>query len=165
MKTVTGLLPITIGVVLVGVLTWYLLQRGMTVGTWLLAAVLFGHGWVHLVFAFPSPAPEERTGGMDYPFDMSQSWLIGRGLEEGTVRSVGLVLMALTFLGFTLAALSTLGWLVPGGWWPGLVIGSALVSTVMLVLFYSPSLVLGFVINAALLWLVVQGPTESVVSR
>jgi hypothetical protein len=158
MKGVMDLLPIAIGVAVVGAITWFLLDRDIGVGTWLLATLLFAHGWVHLMFVFPTPTPAAATataGGLAYPFDMGRSWLAtGHGLDAGTIRTIGMAVMALTFVGFALAAMATLGWLVPAAWWDGLVIGSALGSTILLVLFFSPGLLLGFVINAGLVWLV-----------
>jgi len=155
MKGIVELMPIGIGVAVVGAVTWFLLDRNIGLGKWLLAALLFAHGWVHLMFVFPAPEPAAATaGGLAYPFDMGRSWLItGSGLDAGTVRTIGMVVMAVTFVGFTLAALATVGWLVPAGWWSGLVIGSAVSSTMLLALFFSPALLIGFVINAAVMWL------------
>lgn len=156
MKAILDLLPIGIGMVLVGAVTWFLLDRNIGFGKWLLAALLLAHGWVHVMFIVPTPETAPATaGGLAYPFDMSRSWLIvNAGLDAGLVRAVGIVLMGLTFVGFALAALATVGWLVPAGWWASLLIGSAATSTLLLVLFFSPALLLGLVINAAL-WLLV----------
>lgn len=156
MKTMTGLLPLAVGIAVVGGVTWYLLDRNVGLGTWLLAALLFAHGWVHLMFVFPKPEPAAATaGGMAYPFDMGRSWLIrAAGLDVGLVRTIGKAVMVATFAGFILAALSTVGVLVPAGWWAGLVVGSAIGSILLLALFFSPVLVLGFAIDLALLWLV-----------
>ena len=38
-------------------LTLYLLGTNPALGSWLLAALLLAHGWVHLMFVFPRPAP------------------------------------------------------------------------------------------------------------
>ena len=156
MKAILDLLPVGIGVALVGAVTWYLLDRDIGAGRWLLAALLFAHGWVHIMFVFPAPEASTATaGGLAYPFDMSRSWLIGNvGLDAGMVRTVGTVVMLITFASFVLAALSTMGWLIPTGWWEGLILGAAATSTLLLVEFFSPALLLGFVINAAL-WVLV----------
>ncbi len=159
MKAITDLLPLAIGVAVVAAVTWFLLDRDWTLGRWLLAGLLFAHGWVHLLFVFPRPAPEAATtaGGTAWPFDLSQSWLVTRvGLDVGLVRGVGLVVMVLVFASFLVAALSGLGVLVPASWWAGLVTGAALGSTLLLALCFSPSLLLGFAIDLALLWLVVS---------
>ena len=151
MKAIIDLLPIGIGVALVGAVTWVLLDRNIGLGKWLLAALLFAHGWVHIMFVFPSPETAPATaGGLAYPFDMSRSWLIANaGLDAGMIRTVGIAVMIVTFAGFQLTALATVGWLVPTSWWAGLMLGSAASSTLLLALFYSPALLLGFAINAA----------------
>lgn len=156
MRAVLELLPIGVGVAVVGVLTVFLLNRDVGLARWLLAALLFAHGWVHVMFAFPTPEPAAAiAGGLAYPFDMSRSWLItGVGLDAGMVRTAGLVVMGATFVGFLLAALATVGWLVPTAWWGGLVLASAAGSTLLLALFFAPALLLGFGINAAVAGLV-----------
>jgi hypothetical protein len=164
MKWALDLLPIGIGVALVAALTWFLLDRDIGIGKWLLAALLLAHGWVHVMFVFPAPEPASATaGGLAYPFDMGRSWLISSaGIDAGMVRTLGIVVMAVTLAGFVLAALSTVGWLVPAGWWAGLVLASAAASTLMLALFFSPALLLGFAINAALSVLVIASVWQPV---
>ena len=156
MRAILDLLPIGIGVALAAALAWFLLDRDVGAGRWMLAGLLLAHGWVHLMFVFPAPEAATATaGGLAYPFDMARSWLVANaGLDVGLVRSIGIVVMVVTFVTFALAALATVGWLVPAAWWTGLIIGGAVASTLMLVLFFSPALLLGFVINAALWWLV-----------
>jgi hypothetical protein len=75
-------------------------------------------------------------------------------MDAGTLRAVGTAAIAVTLVAFLLSALATVGVIVPAGWWTALVIGSALSSTVVLALFFSPALLLGFAINLALLYLV-----------
>lgn len=155
MKSLMDLLPSAIGVAVIGALTWLLLDRNVGAGRWLFAGLLLFHGWVHVLFVFPKPEPAPAPGGgAAWPFDMGQSWLIGNlGLDTALVRSLGVLLVAVVVVAFALAALSTVGVIVPTGWWPGLLIGSALASTLLLGLFSSPMLLLGFVIDLALLWL------------
>ena len=64
------------------------------------------------------------------------------------------VLVALTFATAMLAALATVGILVPTGWWAGLVVATAVGSMLLLALFWSPNLVIGFAVDLAFLWLV-----------
>ncbi len=156
MKGLLDLLPLAIGVALAGLVTWFLLDRNWALGKWLLAALLLFHGWVHVMFVFPQPQGAAATdGGLSWPFDMTRSWLIGgAGLDSGVVRTLGIGLVAIVVVTFLLAALATVGWLVPADWWSGLVIGAAASSTVMLIAFFSPALLLGFGINLALTWLV-----------
>ena len=156
MRIVSALLPLAIAIAAVSGIAWFLLTRGWAAGPWLLALLLFAHGWVHLVFLFPQPQPAEVTAdGLAYPFDMERSWLITRlGLEAGLVRVLGIILMAIIFAASTLAALATVGIFVPAGWWAGLVIASAGASMTMLTVFFAPALLLGYTIDIALLWLV-----------
>jgi len=95
---------------------------------------------------------------------MGGSWLIGAGLDGGLVRSVGTGLMAAVAIGFALAALSSVGLVVPAGWWTGLVVASSVGSLVLLSMFFSPALLLGYGIDVGLLWLVlgsVWSPTAT----
>jgi hypothetical protein len=168
MKTMTGLIPLAIGVAAAGVVTWYALTRDWAIGPWLLAALLFAHGWVHLMFVFPQPDPAAATAGAAaWPFDMAGSWLISAGgVDLGLVRGLGITLMAVVCVGFALAALSTVGLLVPAGWWAGLVVGSATGSLVLLTMFFSPLLLLGYAIDLALVGLVlasVWSPTATAI--
>lgn len=153
MKTATELAPLTIAIGLLGLATWYVLTRGWGIAPWLLAALLFAHGWVHVMFVFPQPEPAV-AGGPAWPFDMGASWLIGAGIDGGLVRAVGTGLMAAVAIGFALAALSTVGVLVPSEWWAGIVVASSVGSLVLLSMFFSPTLLLGYAIDVALLWLV-----------
>ena len=178
MRAITELAPLAIAIAVIGVVTWYLLDRDIGLGKWLLAALLFAHGWVHLMFVFPqAEAASATAGGLAYPFDMGRSWLItALGLDGALVRTIGLVIMVSVVALSMLAALSTIGVLIPATWWAGLVIGSAtwwaglvigsaISSTLLLALFFSPALLLGFAISLALLWLVlgsVWSPTRGI---
>ena len=114
MKVLLELLPVAIGVALAGIVTWFLLDRDIGAGKWVLAALLFAHGWVHMMFVFPAPEATSTASGMVWPFDMGRSWLIANmSLDAGTIRTMGVVVIAVTFAGFLLAVLSTMGWLVP----------------------------------------------------
>ncbi len=151
MKTLAEVVPLAIGVAVVGALTWFLLGRNWALGRWMLAALLFAHGWVHAMFVFP--APTATSEGRTWPFDLGRSWLItGTGIDPGLVRTIAIVVIGITLVAFLLAALSTVGVLVPAGWWRGLIIGSASGSIVLLVAFFSPTLLLGLAIDAVLVW-------------
>jgi hypothetical protein len=150
-KTMAGILPWAVVLVLIGGAVSWLLSREMAAGRWLLAALLIGHGVVHVLFAVPAPAAPD--GGAEWPFNMAQSWAItGAGLDANMVRIVG---VALIVVGFSLAALSTVGIIAPSGWWQPIVAVSAVTSAILLVLFFEPQLVLGLGIDAVLLWVVV----------
>ena len=154
-----ALAPLAIAVAVIAIAVWLMLINDIALGPWLLALLVFAHGWVHLMFVFPKPeSPNATVGRSEYPFDFERSWLILRqGLDAALVRRVGLVVMALTFALSLLAALSTVDLLVPADWWAGPMIAAAVASTVTLVLFFSPALIIGFGINALMVALVVSG--------
>ena len=160
------LLPLAIGVAVIGGITWFALTSGWALGPWLLSALLVAHGLLHVLFVV-RPSGMAASGALAVP-DLGTSWLIGGlGFDARRVRAMSTVLVVIVVAGFFVAALSTLGVLVPTGWWPGLVAGSAVGSIVILTLLVSPSLVLGYAIDLALLWLVVASgwsPSKPVVS-
>jgi hypothetical protein len=154
-----ALAPLAVFVAAAAVGTWLLLVNDVWLGPWLLALLVFFHGWVHLLFVFPKPeSPNAAVGGSEYPFDFERSWLIRRGmLEAGLVRRVGLVVMIVVFVLGVAAALATVGVLVPVAWWGAAMVGCAIASAVLLALFFSPALILGFVIDALMVALVASG--------
>jgi hypothetical protein len=155
MRVVKSLLPLAVGLVIVGGLVGVLISREVVLGEWLLAALLVGHGWVHVMFVSPRPQASAVTaGGPEWPFDIGRSWLIGAGLGPGLVRSIAVVLTAMVLVAFTLAALSTVGLLVPADWWPALILAGAGTSLALLGLVFSPMLLLGVAIDLVLLWVV-----------
>lgn len=152
MKTIQSLLPWTAVLALLAGAIWWLLAREMPAGRWLLAAVLVGHGAVHTLFA--TPAPQSGEPGSAWPFDMNRSWMItGPGLDAATVRALGVALIAVTVAGFALAALSTVPIAVPAGWWQATIGISAVASTLLLLLFFTPQLSLGIAINGTIGWI------------
>ena len=155
MKAVAGVLPWAVVSAVVGGAIWWLLSGEMAAGRWLLAAVLTGHAIVHIFFAVPAPAAENGT---EWPFDLAKSWTVTRaGVPPRTVRNVGIALIAIVVAGSALAALATVGIVVPAAWWQATVAASALASATLLVLVFAPQLALGLAIDAVLLWLVVAG--------
>jgi len=154
-----ALAPLAIAVAVVAIAVWLMLVNDIGLGPWLLALLVFIHGWVHLLFVAPRPAsPNDNLSGSGYPFDFARSWLVSRqGLDLGLVKRIGIAIMAVTFALSTLAALSTVGLLIPIEWWAGLMVAAAAASTVMLTLYFSSALVLGFVNNALMVVLVASG--------
>ena len=65
MKSVTELVPLAIGIAIVGVVTWILLDRNVGLGPWLLAALLFAHGWVPPDVRLPAAGARHRDGRRD----------------------------------------------------------------------------------------------------
>ena len=58
---------------------WLLLVNDVGLGPWLLALLVFAHGWVHLLFVFPKPqSPNDGDREAGYPFDFARSWLVTR---------------------------------------------------------------------------------------
>jgi hypothetical protein len=157
---IRGLGPLAIVALVVGAVTLWLLATNPGVGRWVLAAILFGHGWVHLMFLFPKPgSPEGGKPATDWPFDLRASWLATRtGSGHGAFVAMGRVLVVVTFVLSTLAALATVGIMVPAAWWQGLVIASSVASLAMLVVWFAPMLLLGILIDIALVWLAIGGP-------
>ncbi|MBZ0287930.1 MAG: hypothetical protein K8I30_09975 [Anaerolineae bacterium] len=112
----------------------------------LLGFFLAVHGLIHLGYVTPAPADPK------YPFRLNQSWLIASlHLPEQTVRLLGMTLSIITVLGFALAGLAALGIIVPQAWWQPLTILSAAASLLLLVFFWHTWLVLGVIIDVALL--------------
>jgi hypothetical protein len=75
MNNAYRLLPLAIGVAVVGGLTWVLLDRDVALGRWLLAALLLGHGLAHFAFVVPAPEPA-RTTGAGIGIDAALLWLV-----------------------------------------------------------------------------------------
>ena len=116
-----------------------------------LAVFLAAHALIHVSYLMP--APPRTADGPEWPFAFGRSWLVtGLGVDPALVRSIGMALVILTVASLVAAALSTLGWVMPEAWWPTLVSMGALISALTLAVFFHPWLVLGLVIDGALLW-------------
>jgi len=116
----------------------------------LLAGVLLAHAAIHA--GFVSKRPPEKPGAPPWPFDLGRSWLLSRlGVPAGTVRLVGVALVAATIGGYALAALATLGILPAGAWGATVAVGS-IASLALLLICFHPWLVVGIAIDLLLLW-------------
>ncbi len=106
--------------------------------------MLLAHGLVHLLYLAPD-VPE---------FSIQESWLVPNSAR----RAVALTLIAVTIAAFAVLALAI--WGVPGlvGMWPILAIVAAVVSLVLLIAFWDTRVVLGVVIDVALITLAVTQP-------
>jgi hypothetical protein len=114
----------------------------------IVALLLVAHGLVHV--SYTQAAPPARGTGPAWPFCLEHSWaLTPLGLDATATRAVGLLLAVAIVAGYGLAALAVLG-IAPGAWFGPAVVGASLVSAVMLALFFTPWIVLGFAIDAAL---------------
>jgi hypothetical protein len=155
MRTIRQLGPLAIAVAAIGVITWMLISGHDPIGSWLLAGLLLAHGLIHLMFLIPAPSPAAAAtaGGMAWPFDLGDSWLVPR-TGAGTVMTAGRILVGLIVACSLLAALAIVGIVVPGTLWAPLVAASAGCSLLLLAIGYSPALLVGVAIDVALLWLV-----------
>jgi hypothetical protein len=121
-----------------------------------LAGILVAHALIHV--SYLTPAPPKTADGPEWPFELTRSWLVtGLQLDPALARSLGVALVAVTATLLVAAGLATVGWLLPSGWWSGLVISGAVFSMLTLALFFHPWLILGVAIDAALLWAVLVG--------
>ncbi|HEX2470015.1 MAG TPA: hypothetical protein VHK05_05450 [Candidatus Limnocylindrales bacterium] len=114
-----------------------------------LAAFLFLHGALHV--SYLAPRPPATPGGPDWPFTLERSWLLtASSVAPELTRMLGIALVVVTLAAFTVAAAAMLG-IIPGGLWPvGIALGAGS-SLALLVLFFHPWLVIGVVIDLALL--------------
>jgi hypothetical protein len=116
----------------------------------LLAAFLAAHGLIHV--SYLAPAPPRTAGGPEWPFEVTQSWLVtGLGLDAAAMRPLATVLVLVTAAALLGAAAVALGWLPSSLWLPLLVVGTS-GSLVTLGLFFHPWLVAGIAIDLVLLW-------------
>ena len=123
----------------------------------IIALFLIAHGLVHVgLAAAPNPDDPDAKPGAFFT-SPERSWLLPQvGLNDTTVRWVGIVLVVLATLGFVLAGLGVYG--VPGlsEIWRTVAVVSAVVSLLLLVLFWHLWLIVGvlldFGILVALLW-------------
>ena len=154
MRNLVGMLPWAVLLIAAGAGICWLLSKDIAAGKWLLAALIIGHGFIHVMFLVP--APPVAASGPQWPFHIAQSWPVtAAGLNLGLVRVVGAALIAVALVAFAAAALSTAGIVVPAGWWPGSAGVGAVASAIVLIAFFDPQLILGLGIDATLLSVVV----------
>jgi hypothetical protein len=123
----------------------------------LFALFLIAHGLVHAgLAAAPIPNDPESKPGAFFTAT-SRSWLLPQlGLNATAVQWIGIILVALSTLGFVLAGLGVLG--VPGLTlvWRTVAVVSSCLSLLLLILFWHPWIVVGVLIDVgiliALLW-------------
>jgi hypothetical protein len=79
--------------------------------------------------------------------------LRGVGMADGALASLGTALWVVALLSFNLAGI---GVFVGQGWWRTLAIGAAVISLLVMALFWQPSFIIGAVVDVgvlvALLW-------------
>ncbi len=124
----------------------------------LFAIFLIAHGLVHAgLAAAPIPNDPEAKPGAFFTA-AGRSWLLAQlGLSAPVVQWVGVILVALTTVGFVLAGLGVFG--VPGltTIWRTVAVISSCLSLLLLALFWHLWLVVGLLIDigllVALLWM------------
>jgi hypothetical protein len=109
----------------------------------LLAAFVLAHGLIHVSFLTPAPAP--AAGGPPWPFNLDRSWLLTRmGVSTATAERVGRTLVALTAVGFAVAAA---GLATGASWWGPAAVAASLVSLVQLTAWFHWWLPVGLLID------------------
>lgn len=126
-----------------------------------LALFLIAHGLVHGILAIaPDPAQAEAKPGAFFT-SMDRSWLLPKlNLGAEAVRWVGIVLAALSTLGFVLTGLGIFGVGGLNALWRTAAVASACISLLLLILFWHRWLPVGVLIDVATLvtLLVVKWP-------
>lgn len=109
-----------------------------------IGVLLIAHGLVHLLYLAPD-VPE---------FSLERSWLV----PESASRPVAIALMWATVAAFVLLGLAV--WGVPGltEIWPGIAVVASVLSLALLVSFWSWSLMLGVLIDVAVIAVAVSRP-------
>lgn len=104
--------------------------REVSLSIILLGIFFILHGLVHLLFAGHSLRFFEMRPAMTWP---DGAWLFSKILGEQAVRLVAAILLALAALGFCAAGL---GLLFRQDWWRPVIVGIAIFSTVIFLLFW-----------------------------
>ena len=127
------------------VLLFYLARETTALLSLVTGVFLILHGLTHLGTAV-APRPDSAREAL-WGFFTTDSWLL-KGFGQQAMRSVGIALFVLATVGFTLAGLGELvGW----GLWRALAVISAVDSLLLLVFFWHPYLIVGVVLNLAIL--------------
>ncbi len=132
-----------------------------------LAIFLIAHGLVHAgLAAAPNPA-DPNAKPLAFFTAAERSWLLPRlGMGVTAVQWVGVTLVALSTLGFVLAGLGIFGVAGLSTIWQTVAIISAIFSLLLLILFWHPWLPVGVLIDMvvliALLW--VKRPLADMIS-
>ncbi len=98
-----------------------------------------------------TPPPWWVGGRLLWPFAVETFTLLPRGDVLNTLTPILAIVSALCFL---LAAAALLRWVVPGAWFPWLIVAGAVLSIVLQVIWLSGWAVLPLLVDVALLWFV-----------
>lgn len=115
----------------------------------IVAIFLILHGLVHAILVM---VPNPKEPGSGFATFFSQSWLSsGLGLSQSAGRSLAILLAAIATIGFIATGLALLDILVPFDWWRPLALASAVISLLLLVIFWNTYLIVGVLIDIAFL--------------
>ena len=115
----------------------------------LVAVFVMLHGLVHAILAMV-PSPKAPNQGFAMFLFGEGSWLLP-GLTKSTGQTITITAAMIATIGFVAAGLALFGVLIPFDWWPALAIGSAVVSLLLLGAFWDMNLIVGLLIDGALL--------------
>lgn len=116
----------------------------------LVAGFLLAHAAIHV--GFIAPPPPATADGPTWPFATDRAWPVTRfGLDAAVMRSLASALVAVTIAGYALAALTALE-VLPTVVWPAAIAIGSVASLGLLAVCFHRWLLLGVVIDVALLW-------------
>jgi hypothetical protein len=119
--------------------------------TGFIGAFLIAHGAVHAILA-AAPVPNDPSPRPGTFFTaIARSWLLSRLGSDAVVKWTGIVLVALTTIGFILAGMGSLGVAGLSSIWRTLAVVSSVVSLLLLILFWHSWLVVGALIDIGIL--------------
>src|SRR5690349_93737 len=114
----------------------------------LLGLFLIAHGLIHASYSAPRP-PE---GPVRWPFELGQSWVLSPlGISTTLARPLGTLLWIAATLLTVAAGLGVFGVPVLHESWRGLAVAGAVASLLLLAIYFDPMLIVGLVIDVALI--------------
>jgi hypothetical protein len=139
----------------------YLFYRGENLMKILIAVLLIIHGMIVASQSSGSFSPGPGVANPAwlnwFPVNLGQSWLLAPlGVERTLYARAGGILWLVAGLALVAAGLGVLGFVVPPSWWRSLALIGAIISLVMLAVYFHPLFGIGIgasvVLLIALLW-------------
>ena len=133
----------------------------------LLAIFIIAHGLVHAILAVAPNLADPNAKPLAFFTATERSWLLPQfGLNASTIQWVGIILVALSTLGLILAGLGIFGVAGLIVIWRTVAILSAVISLLLLVIFWHPWLPVGILIDIGTLGslLVLNWPSFDLIS-
>jgi hypothetical protein len=113
---------------------------------------LIAHGLVHSgLAAAPIPKDPNSKPGAFFTAPARSHLLVSLGSSPTGIRWTGIILVVLATLGFVLAGMGALGVPVLAAAWEGITIISAVISLILIGIFWHPWLIAGAVIDLAVI--------------